>query len=46
MSNGVLDNFSCMENVRQQVYESCKMDLDKSAETTAALQTHNFQISY
>ena len=39
MSNGVLDNSSCMENVRQQVYESCKMDFDKSAETTAALHT-------
>ena len=37
MSNGLLDNTSCMENVRQQVYESCKMDLDKSAMTTASL---------
>ena len=36
-----------MENVRQQVYESCKMDFDKSVETTAALHTQitNTQLS-
>ena len=34
MANGVLDNSSCMV---QQVYESCKMDLDKSAMMTASL---------
>ena len=28
VSKGVLDNSSCMENVRQQVYESCKMEFD------------------
>ena len=47
VSKGVLDNSSCMENVRQQVYESCKMDFDKSVETTAALHTQitNTQLS-
>ena len=38
-SNGALGcNSSTLENVRQDVYESCKMDIDKSAESTAALQ--------
>ena len=38
-SNGALGcNSSMLENVRQDVYESCKMDIDKSAESTVALQ--------
>ena len=38
-SNGALGcNSSTLENVRQDVYECCKMDIDKSAESTAALQ--------
>ena len=36
LTESVIDSF-CMDNMRQQVYESCKMDLDKSAKTTAAL---------
>ena len=36
-SNGALGcNSSPLENVWQDVYESCKMDIDKSAESTAA----------
>ena len=39
-SNGALGcNSSMLENVRHDVNESCKMDIDKSAESTAALQT-------
>ena len=38
-SNGALGcNSSTLEDVRQDVYESCKVDIDKSAESTAALQ--------
>ena len=38
-SNGAMGcNSSTLDNVRQDVYESCKMDIDKSAESTAALQ--------
>ena len=38
-ANGALGcNSSTLENVRQDVYESCKMDIDKAAESTAALQ--------
>ena len=38
-ANGALGcNCSTLENVRQDVYESCKMDIDKAAESTAALQ--------
>ena len=38
-ANGALGcNSSTLENVRQDVYESCKMDIDKAAESMAALQ--------
>ena len=38
-ANGALGcNSSTLENFRQDVYESCKMDIDKAAESTAALQ--------